>query len=67
MTILFEGPQHPDLQAVLRSTPRFGGAEGQPDLCGSAMPALTPLAPGQHVACYKRGSGPEPARTAGRA
>ncbi|MGH7408001.1 MAG: ABC transporter ATP-binding protein [Candidatus Methylomirabilales bacterium] len=93
---LFEGPQHPYLQALLSSTPHFGRAEGErlqaiagtvpdplvpirgcpflsrcpegePDPCGSAMPALTPLAPGHHVACYKRGSAPETAPTAGRA
>jgi len=84
---LFEEPQHPYLQALLRSVPHFGLAEGErlqpiggtvpdprvpirgcpflsrcpegePDLCGSAMPALSPLAPDHQVACYKRGSTP---------
>ncbi len=93
---LFDDPQHPYLQALLRSTPHFGLAEGErlqaiagtvPDplvpirgcpflsrcpegevgVCGDAMPALTPLAPGHLVACYKRGSVPERARAAERA
>jgi len=84
----FERPQHPYLQALLQSTPRFGldvaerlqtipgtvpdpllpirgcpflsrCPEGEPELCGRAMPALHALAPDHHVACYKRGSGPE--------
>jgi oligopeptide/dipeptide ABC transporter ATP-binding protein len=85
---LFEDPQHPYLQALLRSTPQFGVAEGErlqtipgtvpdplapipgcpflsrcpegePTLCGGAMPALRPLGRHRHVACYKRGSMPE--------
>ncbi len=40
--------------------------EGEAELCGRAMPALTPLTPDHLVACYKRGSGPQPAPT-GRA
>lgn len=92
---LFEAPRHPYLQALLRSTPRFGRAEGEclqaiagtvpdplvpirgcpflsrcpegePDVCGTAMPALETLDPDHAVACFKRGSGPEPARAAGR-
>jgi peptide/nickel transport system ATP-binding protein len=85
---LFEDPQHPYLQALLRSTPQFGVAdgarlqtipgtvpdplapipgcpflsrcpEGEPALCGEAMPGLRALGPHRHVACYKRGSVPE--------
>jgi oligopeptide/dipeptide ABC transporter ATP-binding protein len=84
---LFEAPQHPYLQALLRSTPQFGlgaderlaaipGAvpgpfaqlrgcpflprcpEGDPGVCGQAMPALRALGPDHHAACYRRGSGP---------
>jgi oligopeptide/dipeptide ABC transporter ATP-binding protein len=87
---LFEGPQHPYLQALLRSTPQFGVAEGErlqtiagtvpdplapiagcpflsrcpegePALCGGAMPARRALGPHRQVACYKRGSLPEAA------
>jgi oligopeptide/dipeptide ABC transporter ATP-binding protein len=91
---LFETPQHPYLQALLRSTPHFGLAagerleaipgsvpdpltplpgcpflsrcpEGEPELCGHAMPPLRPLG-ATHVACYKRGApvaaAPVPAR-----
>ncbi len=36
--------------------------EGEPDLCGHAMPSLTALAPDHAVACYKRGSAPEAER-----
>jgi peptide/nickel transport system ATP-binding protein len=86
---LFAEPQHPYLQALLRSTPQFGLAEGErleaipgtvpnplveirgcpflsrcpegePDVCGRVMPALRLLGPDHQVACYKRGSGPEP-------
>jgi oligopeptide/dipeptide ABC transporter ATP-binding protein len=85
---LFEAPQHPYLQALLRSTPHFGVAEGEklqtipgtvpdplapipgcpflsrcpegePALCGDAMPALHTLGTRRRVACYKRGSLPE--------
>ena len=85
---LFEDPQHPYLQALLRSTPHFGldeggrlkaiagtvpdplipirgcpflsrCPEGEPDLCGNAMPALSALTQDHRVACYKRGSVPE--------
>ena len=85
---LFEDPQHPYLQALLRSTPHFGVAEGEklqtipgtvpdplapipgcpflsrcpegePALCGDAMPAPHALGPHREVACYKRGSVPE--------
>jgi oligopeptide/dipeptide ABC transporter ATP-binding protein len=85
---LFEDPQHPYLQALLRSTPHFGVAEGEklqtipgavpdplapipgcpflsrcpegePALCGDAMPAPRALGPRRLVACYKRGSVPE--------
>jgi oligopeptide/dipeptide ABC transporter ATP-binding protein len=85
---LFRDPQHPYLQALLRSTPQFGAAEGErlqtipgsvpdplapipgcpflsrcpegePALCGDAMPALHALGPRRQVACYKRGSLPE--------
>ncbi len=93
---LFEDPQHPYLQALLRSVPHFGlkdgerlqtiagtvpdplipirgcpflsrCPEGEPDLCGNAMPARRALAPDHHVACYKRGSVPETAPAAERA
>jgi oligopeptide/dipeptide ABC transporter ATP-binding protein len=82
---VFEAPQHPYTQALLRSTPRFGRAEGErlvaipgsvpdplaplpgcpflprcpegePELCGRAMPPLRPLGADRHGACYKRGS-----------
>jgi peptide/nickel transport system ATP-binding protein len=85
---LFEDPQHPYLQALLRSTPQFGLGEGErlqtipgsvpdplapipgcpflsrcpegePTLCGHAMPALRALGDRWEVACYKRGSLPE--------
>jgi oligopeptide/dipeptide ABC transporter ATP-binding protein len=84
---LFEDPQHPYLQALLRSTPHFGVAEGEklqtipgsvpdplapipgcpflsrcpegePALCGDAMPAPRALGVQHEVACYKRGSMP---------
>jgi oligopeptide/dipeptide ABC transporter ATP-binding protein len=94
---LFAEPQHPYLQALLRSTPQFGLAEGErleaipgtvpnplveirgcpflsrcpegvPDVCGRVMPALRLLGLDHQVACYKRGSGPEPGLVAaGRA
>lgn len=86
---LFDDPQHPYLQALLRSTPQFGLGpgerlrtiagtvpdpltpivgcpflsrcpEGERDLCGPAMPALRAGGPDRLVACYKRGSQPEP-------
>jgi oligopeptide/dipeptide ABC transporter ATP-binding protein len=85
---LFEDPQHPYLQALLRSTPQFGVSEGErlqtipgtvpdpllpipgcpflsrcpegePALCGDAMPAARALGDRRHVACYKRGSLPQ--------
>jgi peptide/nickel transport system ATP-binding protein len=85
---LFEDPQHPYLQALLRSTPQFGATEaerlqtipgtvpdplaplpgcpflsrcpeGEPTLCGDAMPAPRALGDRWQVACYKRGSLPE--------
>jgi peptide/nickel transport system ATP-binding protein len=85
---LFERPEHPYLQALLRSTPQFGVAEGErlqtiagavpdplapipgcpflsrcpegePGLCGDAMPAPYTLSAHRYVACYKRGSMPE--------
>jgi oligopeptide/dipeptide ABC transporter ATP-binding protein len=85
---LFDDPQHPYLQALLRSTPQFGVTdgerlqtipgtvpdpllpipgcpflsrcpEGEPLLCGDAMPALRTLGDHWQVACYKRGSLPE--------
>jgi oligopeptide/dipeptide ABC transporter ATP-binding protein len=85
---LFERPEHPYLQALLRSTPQFGVAEGErlqtiagsvpdplapipgcpflsrcpegePALCGDAMPAPYAISADRHVACYKRGSMPE--------
>ena len=88
VTELFEDPQHPYLQALLRSTPQFGVAdgerlqtipgtvpdplapipgcpflsrcpEGEPALCGAAMPAPRVLGDHRRVACYKRGSLPE--------
>jgi oligopeptide/dipeptide ABC transporter ATP-binding protein len=89
----FASPQHPYLQALLRSTPRFGleegerlqtipgtvpdpllpipgcpflsrCPEGEPELCGTAVPALRPLGPDHRVACYKRGSVAEPVAAA---
>jgi ABC-type dipeptide/oligopeptide/nickel transport system ATPase component len=33
--------------------------EGEPALCGEAMPARRALGAHRHVACYKRGSMPE--------
>jgi oligopeptide/dipeptide ABC transporter ATP-binding protein len=92
----FASPQHPYLQALLRSTPRFGleegerlqtipgtvpdpllpipgcpflsrCPEGEPELCGTAMPALRLLGPDHRVACYKRGSVAEPAVVVARA
>ncbi|HWT83970.1 MAG TPA: oligopeptide/dipeptide ABC transporter ATP-binding protein, partial [Candidatus Methylomirabilis sp.] len=41
--------------------------EGEAELCGGAMPRLTPLGPEHLVACYKRGSVPEPGHDVGRA
>ncbi len=96
VTTLYVDPQHPYLQALLRSTPHFGLAdderllaipgtvpdphvpiqgcpflgrcpEGEAELCGRAMPGLTPITSDHLVACYKRGSGPRPAPTTGRA
>jgi len=96
VTTLYVDPQHPYLQALLRSTPHFGLAdderllaipgtvpdphvpipgcpflarcpEGEAELCGRAMPGLTPITAEHLVACYKRGSGPRPAPTTGRA
>jgi oligopeptide/dipeptide ABC transporter ATP-binding protein len=93
---LFERPEHPYLQALLRSTPQFGVAEGErlqtipgavpdplapipgcpflsrcpegePALCGDAMPAPRALSAHRYVACYKRGSLPETAPAAARA
>jgi oligopeptide/dipeptide ABC transporter ATP-binding protein len=87
---LFDDPQHPYLQALLRSTPHFGLAagerlqtipgtvpdpltpirgcpflsrcpEGEPAVCGVVMPAMRALTGDHRVACYKRGSVPEPA------
>jgi oligopeptide/dipeptide ABC transporter ATP-binding protein len=87
---LLMSPQHPYLQALLRSTPQFGlnegerlqaiagtvpnplsripgcpflsrCPEGEQDLCGLVMPTLAPLASDHLVACYKRGSLPQPA------
>ncbi len=84
---LFDDPQHPYLQALLKSTPQFGLAEaerleaiagtvpdpltpirgcpflsrcpeGEPELCGRVMPALTLRGPDRLVACYKRNSPP---------
>ncbi|HZS33601.1 MAG TPA: ABC transporter ATP-binding protein [Methylomirabilota bacterium] len=83
---LFTEPQHPYLQALLRSTPRLGHGEGErlqaipgsvpdplapirgcpflsrcpegePELCGHAMPPLEVLGPDHRAACYKRGPG----------
>ncbi len=41
--------------------------EGEAELCGRVMPALTPLTPDHSVACYKRGSVPAPVSPVGRA
>jgi peptide/nickel transport system ATP-binding protein len=89
VTTLFEAPQHPYFQALLRSSPQFGLSErqrleaiagtvpdaltpiagcpflgrcpeGEPELCGRAMPARAQVAPGHDVACYRRGSSPQP-------
>jgi oligopeptide/dipeptide ABC transporter ATP-binding protein len=96
MADLFARPQHPYLQALLRSTPHFGledddrlqsipgtvpdplvsiqgcpflsrCPEGDAELCGRAMPRLKSLGPEHLVACYKRGSVPEPVRAVRRA
>jgi len=93
LTTLYGNPQHPYLQALLRSTPRFERedgkrleaipgtvpnpltpmrgcpflsrcAEGEQNLCGSSMPLLSPVGPDHLVACFKRGSGAEPAMPA---
>jgi oligopeptide/dipeptide ABC transporter ATP-binding protein len=85
LAALLESAQHPYLQALLRSTPRFGLAkgerlttipgtvpdplhplpgcpflprcpEGDPALCGQAMPRLVELGPDHAAACYRRGS-----------
>lgn len=57
----------PDPLVPLRGCPFLSRCpEGEPTLCGGAMPALVALAPDHSVACYKRGSGPDPVRTAGR-
>jgi peptide/nickel transport system ATP-binding protein len=58
----------PDPFLVVQGCPFLSRcAEGQPDLCGLAMPELTRLTSSHSVACYKRGSAPEPAHAAGRA
>ncbi|HEV8308270.1 MAG TPA: ABC transporter ATP-binding protein [Methylomirabilota bacterium] len=50
----------PDPLSMIRGCPFLSRCpEGEPELCGRTMPALTPLAPDHHVACYKRGSPPE--------
>ena len=41
--------------------------EGERELCGRAMPRLTPLTRDHLVACYKRGSVPEPTLASRRA
>lgn len=41
--------------------------EAEAELCGRAMPQLTRLTPDHWVACYKRGSVPEPAHAAVKA
>ena len=66
MATLVEELQHPYLRALLRSTPDFGVEEGEPDLSGSAMPALSPLALDHWVAWYKRGCAPAGARAGER-
>jgi oligopeptide/dipeptide ABC transporter ATP-binding protein len=49
----------PDPRVPIRGCPFLSRCpEGEADLCGAAMPALVPLAPGHQVACYKRGSPP---------
>jgi oligopeptide/dipeptide ABC transporter ATP-binding protein len=58
----------PDPFLVMQGCPFLSRcAEGQPDPCGLAMPRLTRLASDHSVACYMRGSLPEPAHAAGRA
>src|SRR3990170_1640312 len=50
----------PDPLAPIRGCPFLSRCpEGEPELCGQRMPALTALAPDHLVACYKRGSVPE--------
>ncbi len=57
----------PDPLLPIRGCPFLSRCpEGEPDPCGLAMPALTPLTPDHLVACYKRGSVPEPAPCARR-
>jgi oligopeptide/dipeptide ABC transporter ATP-binding protein len=50
----------PDPLSPIRGCPFLSRCpEGEPALCGHAMPSLLALAPDHHVACYKRGSVPE--------
>jgi len=50
----------PDPLTPIRGCPFLSRCpEGEPAVCGQAMPSLMPLAPDHHVACYKRGSVPE--------
>jgi oligopeptide/dipeptide ABC transporter ATP-binding protein len=50
----------PDPLSPIRGCPFLSRCpEGEPALCGHAMPSLHALAPDHHVACYKRGSVPE--------
>jgi peptide/nickel transport system ATP-binding protein len=55
----------PDPLVPIRGCPFLSRcAEGEPALCGGAMPAMWALGPDHQVACYKRGSVPEPALAA---
>jgi oligopeptide/dipeptide ABC transporter ATP-binding protein len=50
----------PDPLSSIRGCPFLSRCpEGDPELCGHAMPSLHPLAPDHFVACYRRGSVPE--------
>jgi oligopeptide/dipeptide ABC transporter ATP-binding protein len=50
----------PDPLTPIRGCPFLSRCpEGEPDVCGYAMPSLSPVAPDHHVACYHRGSVPE--------
>lgn len=49
----------PDPLSPIRGCPFLSRCpEGEPELCGRAMPALKRLGPDHQVACYKRGSVP---------
>jgi peptide/nickel transport system ATP-binding protein len=58
----------PDPHVPIQGCPFLGRCpEGEAELCGRAMPGLISITSDHLVACYKRGSGPRPAPTTGRA